>query len=414
MANVLAHRGPDGEGSFAAEPGVALGHRRLAIIDLSDAGIQPFASDDGALQLLHNGEVYNYRELRAELEGRGHRFRTATDTEVVLRAYEEWGDRCVERFNGMWAFALWDGRRAAALLLARPLRREAVLLPLRRRPLRVRERAEGVPRRPVDPRCEPNLDAVRDYLEQGALDHTDETFFAGIRKLAARALARLRPRRACGSSRYWTLERARRAERPGRRGARAVPRLGPAAPAQRRPDRHLPLGRRSTRPRSRARSTTCCETEVENARPVGDRQRTFTAYFEDAGFDERPFAPRRRRADERGPALGLVQRRGPRRVRSRRSSSAQDEPFGSTSIVAQWFVMRAARERRAQGDARRPGRRRGPRRLSDVLRVPLRRPARARPPPDARPRARRVPPAARRVGAGARERRCSARSPPSA
>ena len=69
MANVLAHRGPDGEGSFAAEPGVAFGHRRLAIIDLSDAGIQPFASDDGQLQLLHNGEIYNYRELRQRAGG---------------------------------------------------------------------------------------------------------------------------------------------------------------------------------------------------------------------------------------------------------------------------------------------------------------------------------------------------------
>src|SRR5918911_601172 len=110
MARELDHRGPDGPGSFAAE-GVALGFRRLAIIDLSDAGDQPFASEDGALQLVHNGEVYNYRELRRELEAHGHVFRSRTDTEVILRAYEQWGERCVERFNGMWAVALWDGRR---------------------------------------------------------------------------------------------------------------------------------------------------------------------------------------------------------------------------------------------------------------------------------------------------------------
>src|ERR671927_984414 len=110
MARELDHRGPDGDGAFAAE-GVALGFRRLAIIDLSDAGRQPFASDDGSLQLVHNGEVYNYRELRRELEARGRRFRSATDTEVILAAYREWGEACVERFNGMWAFALWDGPR---------------------------------------------------------------------------------------------------------------------------------------------------------------------------------------------------------------------------------------------------------------------------------------------------------------
>src|SRR5439155_2798956 len=106
MAAELDHRGPDGPGSFA-DDSVALGFRRLAIIDLSEAGMQPFASEDGALQLVHNGEVYNYRELRRELEARGHRFRSATDTEVMLAAYRAWGDRCVERVNGLWAFALW-------------------------------------------------------------------------------------------------------------------------------------------------------------------------------------------------------------------------------------------------------------------------------------------------------------------
>src|SRR2546421_8884343 len=108
MAAELDHRGPDGPGSYAAE-GVALGFRRLAIIDLSDAGDQPFASEDGALQLVHNGEVYNYRELRRELEAKGHRFRSATDTEVILAAYRERGERCVERFKGIRSFALWDG-----------------------------------------------------------------------------------------------------------------------------------------------------------------------------------------------------------------------------------------------------------------------------------------------------------------
>src|SRR2546428_4171407 len=110
MVDGLAHRGPDGRGVYAGD-GVCLGHRRLAIIDLSDAGLQPFASEDGRLQLLHNGEIYNYVELRRELAAKGHRFRSRTDTEVMLAAYQEWGERCVERFNGMWAFALWDAEK---------------------------------------------------------------------------------------------------------------------------------------------------------------------------------------------------------------------------------------------------------------------------------------------------------------
>src|SRR5919198_4205122 len=97
MAAELDHRGPDGPGSYAAES-VALGFRRLAIIDLSDAGDQPFASEDGALRLVHNGEVYNYRELRREVGGPGPPLPRATDTEVILAAYREWGERCVERF----------------------------------------------------------------------------------------------------------------------------------------------------------------------------------------------------------------------------------------------------------------------------------------------------------------------------
>src|SRR5438093_9399640 len=107
MSELIAHRGPDGEGVFATD-GVALASRRLAILDLSEAGAQPFASLDEKLHVVHNGEIYNYRELRSELIGRGHRFTSATDTEVILAAYREWGERCVERFNGMWAFALWD------------------------------------------------------------------------------------------------------------------------------------------------------------------------------------------------------------------------------------------------------------------------------------------------------------------
>src|SRR5438309_8000636 len=100
MARALAHRGPDDEGDYA-EPGVALAFRRLSILDLSPAGHQPMADETGRYRLLHNGEVYNYRELRAELEARGRRFRSGSDTEVVLEAYREWGERCVERFVGM-------------------------------------------------------------------------------------------------------------------------------------------------------------------------------------------------------------------------------------------------------------------------------------------------------------------------
>lgn len=117
MADAIAHRGPDGEGYWSAG-GVGFAHRRLAIIDLSDAGHQPMISDDGSAALIYNGEIYNYRELRGELEKCGYRFRSRTDSEVVLNALREWGVGALLRFNGMFALAWWNARDRT-LLLAR-------------------------------------------------------------------------------------------------------------------------------------------------------------------------------------------------------------------------------------------------------------------------------------------------------
>ena len=116
MTRMLGFRGPDGEGCFVSGP-VGLGHRRLSVIDLA-GGAQPMANEDGTLHLVSNSEIYNHRELRAELEGRGHRFRTNSDTEVIVHLYEEQGPRCVESLRGMFALALWDEPRRS-LFLAR-------------------------------------------------------------------------------------------------------------------------------------------------------------------------------------------------------------------------------------------------------------------------------------------------------
>lgn len=116
MADVLRHRGPDGSGVFTAD-GVALGHRRLSIIDL-EGGAQPMSTTDEQLTVIFNGEIYNFVELRDELSSLGHGFVTRSDTEVILHAYRQWGLDCVSRFNGMFAFALWDAS-SRQLVLAR-------------------------------------------------------------------------------------------------------------------------------------------------------------------------------------------------------------------------------------------------------------------------------------------------------
>jgi asparagine synthase (glutamine-hydrolysing) len=116
MSATLAHRGPDGDGAYLSER-VGLGHRRLSIIDV-DGGTQPISNEDGSLHLVFNGEIYNFIELREDLEKRGHLFKTRSDTEVILHGYEEWSFECVNRFNGIFAFALWDSK-SERLFLAR-------------------------------------------------------------------------------------------------------------------------------------------------------------------------------------------------------------------------------------------------------------------------------------------------------
>ena len=116
MTGAIAHRGPDGEGQWI-DGNVGLGHRRLAIIDLSPAGHQPMVSAEQRFVLSYNGEIYNFKELRSELKALGHHFRSRTDSEVVLNAWAEWGQDCVTRFNGMFAFAIWDQREQSLYLV---------------------------------------------------------------------------------------------------------------------------------------------------------------------------------------------------------------------------------------------------------------------------------------------------------
>jgi asparagine synthase (glutamine-hydrolysing) len=117
MADAMAHRGPDGEG-FYIDGSIGFGHRRLSIIDLSPAGHQPMTTVDGQYVIVYNGEIYNFQELRLELEALGHQFHSRTDSEVVLHAYIQWGEKALDCFNGMFAFAIWD-RGRQELFLAR-------------------------------------------------------------------------------------------------------------------------------------------------------------------------------------------------------------------------------------------------------------------------------------------------------
>src|SRR5215471_266188 len=110
MTEAMRHRGPDGAGLWS-DGLCSLGHRRLDIIDLSVKGKQPLCNEDETVWIVFNGEIYNFKELRAELDRFGHRFNSHTDTEIIVHAYEQWGSECVKRLRGMFAFAIWDQQK---------------------------------------------------------------------------------------------------------------------------------------------------------------------------------------------------------------------------------------------------------------------------------------------------------------
>src|SRR5262245_65231680 len=110
MTDVMSHRGPNDRGVYHGK-NTALGHRRLSILDLSSAGHQPMSNEDRTVWVVFNGEIYNYKKLRSELQTKGHKFRSNTDTEVIVHAYEEYSLDCVKHLDGMFAFGIWDERR---------------------------------------------------------------------------------------------------------------------------------------------------------------------------------------------------------------------------------------------------------------------------------------------------------------
>ncbi len=182
MSDRLAARGPDGHGIWSRDA-VALGHRRLKIIDLSERGAQPMTDDRQELTGVFNGCIYNYAELRAELRALGHRFRSTSDTEVVLKAYQQWGTACVDRFYGMFVFALVE-HRTGRLILGRD-RLGIKPLYLAQTPGRLRF-ASTLPALLAGGDVDTSLDpaAVHQYLSWHATVAAPRTLLAGVRKLA--------------------------------------------------------------------------------------------------------------------------------------------------------------------------------------------------------------------------------------
>jgi asparagine synthase (glutamine-hydrolysing) len=180
MGACLAHRGPDDEGYFNEGP-LGLAHKRLTILDTSSRGRNPMFSEDGQSCIVFNGEVYNFVELRAELEAQGHSFRTTTDTEVILRLWDVLGEACLERLNGMFAFAIWDKRRQALFIARDRLGIKPLYYTLDADGIRFASEVKAL-LATSDRRHGVNLDMLDAYMSVGYVP-TEHTLFQGIEKL---------------------------------------------------------------------------------------------------------------------------------------------------------------------------------------------------------------------------------------
>ena len=180
MALALTHRGPDDSGVWTGG-GAGLASRRLKVIDLSERAHMPMATDDGALWITFNGEVYNFQQLRADLEGRGHKFRSDGDTEVVLRLYQEEGERCLGRLRGMFAFAIWDAPRRRLFAARDRLGKKPFFYHDGPRAFTFASEPKAILQDPDVP-GEPDRQALRHYLTYGCVP-APWSAFKGLRKL---------------------------------------------------------------------------------------------------------------------------------------------------------------------------------------------------------------------------------------
>jgi asparagine synthase (glutamine-hydrolysing) len=341
MTASLRHRGPDDDGFFESDV-ASLGFRRLAIIDL-DTGAQPMSTDRGRLRIVYNGEIYNYRELRAELEAQGRRFTTRSDTEVALQAYAQWGPAAFQRFNGMWAIALLDRRGAQPQLV---LCRDHFGI----KPLFYAEHdsrvvfASEIKAILEDPTFPRRVDEQQlyEYLGFGLYDHNDRSFFAGIRQVPAGAYLTVD---AAGihETRYWTPALSEDADPDPAEFLRLFTRA-----VERRLVADVPVG--TCLSGGLDSSSIVCVMDRLLARHVpdsvslGERLKTFSAVFPGDPIDERGYVE----------AVLAVTSADPTWVCP---TSEQwlgeletwvwhaEEPMISTAPYAMWSVMRAASEK---------------------------------------------------------------------
>jgi asparagine synthase (glutamine-hydrolysing) len=344
MSARLIHRGPDSDGTRTDGP-VGLVYRRLAIIDLSEDGCQPMTNEDGSLWLVFNGEIYNYIELREELILKGHRFHSKSDSEVILHAYEEWNTGCLDRFNGMWAFAIWDGKQKKLFCARDRTGVKPFYYTLAGGSFLFASEIKALLAHP-DAGKKPDDETLGTFLTWGVLDHSGRTMFDGISQLPAAHSMMVTAAGPEEPVRYWdvSVNPAIRSAAPDEEAATGLLEiLRDATRIHLRSD--VPVGTCLSGGIDSSTLTVLINALIRDEAPasVGARQKTFSAVFSDKRFDESRYI------DEIVAATGVDAHRvepTPKELWDDidRLVYMQDEPFGSLSIYAQYCVMRLAKE----------------------------------------------------------------------
>lgn len=372
MTEIVKHRGPDGQGIVLFDPNVrsgqagtkeylpaefnqysqqvfdsafsiGFGHTRLSIIDLSKRGHQPMCNDDESLWIVHNGEIYNYLEIKAELIAKGYKFKSDTDTEVLLYSYQEWGEDCLHKFNGMWAFAIWD-RKNKSLFCSRDrfgvkpfyyyLKDNIFIFASEIK--QILECSEY--------NREPNDLVIYDYLTIGLENHTDQTFFKGIFELKGGECATLDlDNNTFKKKRFYDLNKISSIREPDRESDSESY------------DRFKELFIDSVKLRLRSDvpigSSLSGGLDSSAVVSVGSSLQkndtffnTFTACWADEKIDEKKYA---KVVVGSSDAKANYIYPSPEELKQDLSRLIwhQEEPFGSLSIFAQWSVMKAAKNK---------------------------------------------------------------------
>jgi asparagine synthase (glutamine-hydrolysing) len=342
MSEVLRHRGPDDCGFFYDDK-IALGNTRLSIIDIK-GGHQPVHNEDSTIWIVFNGEIYNFQELRFKLEKLGHEFYTDSDTEVVVHAYEQWKERCVNELNGMWAFAVWDSNRKALFLSRDRLGIKPLYYFSDGKRFIFASEIKAIIEDKSIPRV-PNDEIIYEYLMYGLHDHTEGTFFSHINRLLPAHNLSLDESNVY-VRKYWDIPHINKeigeSDKKDVSYARRFRELFQDSVSLQLIG-EVPVGTCLSGGLDSS-SIVCTINQLlsHNAiTAVGERQKTFTVCFEDKQIDEREYveeviAQTRTEKNLVFPSSRELWKDIEELVFS------QEEPFMSSSVYAQWCVMKLA------------------------------------------------------------------------